>query len=126
MVASRPKLPKIGRSAAMVPVENQQSQGFTRDHGTKGGKNGVPLAHHLNSVQTTRISRTWAMECHVLLSCPPKIRPFSPKRPISNFAMNALIPCMDIAMGKKPQQALNGDYSRMMPAGFLPMERSFL
>lgn len=60
MVASQPKLPKIGRSAAMVPVESQQSQGFARNRSTKGVKNGVPLAHHLNSVQTMIISRTWA------------------------------------------------------------------
>ena len=60
MVASRPKLPKIARSAAMVPAQNQQRQGFARNRGTKGVKNGVPLAHHLNSVQTTIISRTWA------------------------------------------------------------------
>lgn len=44
----------------MVPVENQQNQGFARNRGTKGVKYGVPLSHHLNSVQTTIISRTWA------------------------------------------------------------------
>jgi hypothetical protein len=34
----RPKLKEIGRSAAMVPVETPQSQGFAQDRGTRGPK----------------------------------------------------------------------------------------
>jgi hypothetical protein len=56
MVASRPKLPKIARSAAMVPAKNRQRQGFARNRGTKGVKNGVPESTALNSVQTRIIS----------------------------------------------------------------------
>jgi hypothetical protein len=34
----RPKLPEIGRSAAMVPVETPQSQGFAEHRGTRDQK----------------------------------------------------------------------------------------
>jgi hypothetical protein len=34
----RPKLKEIGRSAAMVPVEALQSQGFAQDRGTRHRK----------------------------------------------------------------------------------------
>lgn len=99
----RPKSWKIGQSAATVPVETQKSKGVARNRGTMGVKSGVPLGHHLNSVQTTIISGTMAMWCRVLLSCPRKIPPFQPKTPISDLALKAAISCMDTARKALPK-----------------------